>query len=312
VIIPAFRPDYLDTCIASALAQTFSDFELLIGDDCPNDDVASVVSKWDDPRIRYGRNPTPRVPTTNRNFLLGQATGKYVKFLFDDDFLLPRSLELLCSAADRLGAKLAFHGRHVVDSAGRVQPDEPGVPAGEVLQMTPEIYFDQVIGSASNWIGEPSNILVDAETLASLSNPFGIDNDRIRNLGDVALYTNFAHAGHLMVGIGYKSSAFRRHDRQSSGAMSPIRSAGLFEFELFARWAADKGRLTPARCSAAIATNHAEYRRFLEGLPELASFIELGDQPDDTGRFYTPAFRTAVERGWAIVDERVAKRAIGT
>jgi glycosyltransferase involved in cell wall biosynthesis len=309
VLVPAYRPDYLDTCIASALAQTFGDFELLIGDDCPNDDVASVVAKWDDPRIRFGRNPTPRQPGANRDFLLAQATGKYIKFLFDDDFLLPRSIELLCTAADQLGAKLAFHERHIVDGVGRVQPTDSALAAGEVVQLTGDMFFEQVVGRALNWIGEPSNILIDAETLASMTNPFGIDDYRLRSLTDVALYSNFAHNGHKIVGLGYRSSAFRRHASQTSGQSSTVRSAGLFEFELIARWAADQGHLSTDSCSHAIAINHAEYRRCVAQLPELADFIDLGNAPDAAGQFYSAAFRKVLDHAYEIIGERVRSNA---
>ena len=45
ILIPAFRPDWLDVAVASALAQTHNDFELLVSDDSAGDAVASVMSK---------------------------------------------------------------------------------------------------------------------------------------------------------------------------------------------------------------------------------------------------------------------------
>jgi glycosyltransferase involved in cell wall biosynthesis len=52
ILIPAFRPTWLDIAIKSALAQTYTDFELLVSDDCPNDGVRKTMEKWNDPRLQ--------------------------------------------------------------------------------------------------------------------------------------------------------------------------------------------------------------------------------------------------------------------
>lgn len=46
VAIPAYKPAHLSQAIASVLAQTFTDYELLISDDCPDDSVRAVVAQF--------------------------------------------------------------------------------------------------------------------------------------------------------------------------------------------------------------------------------------------------------------------------
>ena len=113
ILIPAFRPTWINEAIQSALAQTFTDFELIISDDSADDEVEKLVSTWSDRRLQYFRNPTRGAPGSNRDFLISRARGEYIKFLFDDDFLYPHSLELLLSMASRTGCALAFHSRNV-------------------------------------------------------------------------------------------------------------------------------------------------------------------------------------------------------
>lgn len=55
VIVPIYKTNeiYLREAIESILAQTFTDFEFLILDDCPEDDRESVVKSYQDKRIKY-------------------------------------------------------------------------------------------------------------------------------------------------------------------------------------------------------------------------------------------------------------------
>ena len=276
ILIPAFRPTWLDMAIASALAQTHDDFELLISDDTAGDDVQAIVSKWDDPRIRYMRNPLRGQPGANRNHLLAQARGEYLKFLFDDDFLFPHSLEHLLLTARNAGAKLAFHARHFVDANGRVLASPSLVKAGTIAVMEPDFFFERLIGACVNTIGEPTNILLHADTLRAIDGPFDLDGRRMRFLTDVALYTNFAARGHVIAGVGYFGSAFRQHGGQASGQLGPGQSAGYFEWELLRRWSVDAGHLPRGVYERGTARFAEICRPVLADYPELAPFVAGG------------------------------------
>ena len=57
VLMPVYKtPEkFLREAIESILAQTFTDFEFLILDDCPADDREQVVKSYDDRRIKYAK-----------------------------------------------------------------------------------------------------------------------------------------------------------------------------------------------------------------------------------------------------------------
>ncbi len=307
ILIPAFRPDWLDVAIASALAQTHGDFELLVSDDSTGDAVASVMSKWDDPRVRYFRNPRRGEPGANRNLLIDEAKGTWLKFLFDDDFLLPRSVELLVHAARESRAALAFHARHLVDEQGRMLASPGLIEPGAIVVLPPEFVFEHLVAECANPIGEPTNILVEAAVLRTMKAPFALDGRRMRFLTDVALYTNLAAQGHLIAGVGYHGSAFRQHTAQTSGSQYVGYSAGYYEWELLRRWSVEGGRLSADRFARGQPRQAALYRQWAPQFPELEAFIAL-DGAADGGRYLGPRFMEAL----TLADATIEMRKLGT
>ena len=96
ITIPSYKKRYLSEAIESVLAQTYTNYELIIVDDCSPEDLKSVVDKFDDVRIHYYRNSRNCGAINvvdNWNICLGYCTGDYVICMGDDDRLLPCSLE---------------------------------------------------------------------------------------------------------------------------------------------------------------------------------------------------------------------------
>ncbi|NNM91896.1 MAG: glycosyltransferase family 2 protein [Candidatus Eremiobacteraeota bacterium] len=305
ILVPAFRPDFLDICISSALGQSYGDFELLISDDSIGDSVQSVVSKWQDERIRYINNPNRQQPGANRDCLIENARGRYLKFLFDDDFLLPKSVSTLVTLADELEADLAFHSRYEVDKNGKIL--EATIPFGfdKSRLFEKHEFAERVVSVSGNIIGEPSNILIAGESLRRLDRPFMLHERRMRFLTDVALYCNFFAADMKIALIGYLGSAFRRHSSQNSQAKGAIYSAGIFEWEFILRWAADRGWVDEASYLRAMARLLVElYRPNYVDFPELNGFIALAGRGSN-GKYLTAEFLEVLDSAHAVVDSRV-------
>ncbi len=308
VLIPAFRPRHLDLTIASVLAQSHTDFEVIISDDSEGSDVKDVVSKWVDGRIRYVRNPRRQVPGANRDNLISLAQGHYLKFVFDDDFLLPRSLEVLMQGARLLDADLVFHARYFVDELGRPLGEVSVVPAGQATLLDASLVFVNMVGGAQNFIGEPSNIMIRTDMLREMANPFGVDCERLRFLTDVALYLNVAAGGHRLVGTGHTGSAFRLHDGQTSAVGGPAYSAGLFEWEFMTRWVADHGHLDHDSAVAAISARRASYLPHADTYPELRMLASTLTYAGPGQPFLDSAFMMALRAAWVAIDERNSRQ----
>lgn len=94
VCVPTFnRAMLLKECLASLVAQTRSDIEILVSDNGSTDDTGVVVRAFADPRMQYFRNAENVGPVPNINGLLRRARGQYVVIAHDDDVYLPEFLD---------------------------------------------------------------------------------------------------------------------------------------------------------------------------------------------------------------------------
>ncbi|MBM3604657.1 MAG: glycosyltransferase [Alphaproteobacteria bacterium] len=98
IIIPAYnRVDQIGRAIASCLAQTCPDFEIIVVDDGSADGTAEAVEAMEDPRIRCIRQ-TNAGASAARNTGGRAARGRHLAFLDSDDEFLPHKLERLRAA----------------------------------------------------------------------------------------------------------------------------------------------------------------------------------------------------------------------
>lgn len=88
IMIPTFnQAAFIREAIDSALAQTYPNLEVIVGDDASTDATPEIVAKINDPRLKYVRNTCNLGRTANyRNLLYNHATGDYVVNLDGDDY----------------------------------------------------------------------------------------------------------------------------------------------------------------------------------------------------------------------------------
>ncbi len=122
VIVPVYnRPDMLRQAVASVLAQTYADYEIIIVDDESTDDTPRVIEELRarDPRIRSLRRPNGG-PGLAREAGRVVARGEFIQYLDSDDLLLPRKLELQVAALrTHPGAGVAYGPIVYRDAHGR-------------------------------------------------------------------------------------------------------------------------------------------------------------------------------------------------
>ena len=84
---------FLRKAIDSVLAQKFTDFEIVICDDCSSDGSVGIIESYDDPRITLYRNERNLGLVGNWNNAIAHSSGKYVKIMMQDDILGPDALD---------------------------------------------------------------------------------------------------------------------------------------------------------------------------------------------------------------------------
>ena len=102
VIVPVYKVEkYLPECIESVLAQTFTDFELILVDDGSPDNSGAICDAYAarDPRIRVFHKENGGVSSA-RNLGLDHARGEWIAFVDSDDWLSPEYLNRLIRGTD--------------------------------------------------------------------------------------------------------------------------------------------------------------------------------------------------------------------
>ncbi len=94
VIMPAYNAErYIGLAIESILRQTYENLELIIIDDCSQDNTMNIVNQFIDSRIRIFHNKKNQGISYSRNYALEVSQGKYIAIMDDDDVSFDHRLE---------------------------------------------------------------------------------------------------------------------------------------------------------------------------------------------------------------------------
>jgi glycosyltransferase involved in cell wall biosynthesis len=102
--LPVFNgAKYLADALDSLVAQTFSDFEIIISDNASTDATAEICRDYaaKDPRIKYHRSEVNRGAAWNFNNTFNLSRGEYFRWAAHDDFIHPEFLDKCVSFLDR-------------------------------------------------------------------------------------------------------------------------------------------------------------------------------------------------------------------
>ena len=85
IVIPTRnRGHIIGNAIQSALWQQHDDLEVIVSNNCSEDDTAEVVARYSDPKVRYFRTPSVLGMPDSWEFAISQARGEWVLVLEDD------------------------------------------------------------------------------------------------------------------------------------------------------------------------------------------------------------------------------------
>lgn len=132
VIVAYDSRDYIGRAIESVLAQTFPNFEIVVQDDCSNDDTVSIVNSFADSRIRLFRNSENIGIIANSNRGIANSRGNFLVRLDADDFLLNRHLELCARTLTHNPNVSLVYGRALIMHGDQLVPYDLGASSLEV------------------------------------------------------------------------------------------------------------------------------------------------------------------------------------
>ena len=193
---------YLAEAVDSVIQQTFTDWELIVIDDCSNDGTAEILSRYaeQDERVKvYTNEQNLRLPSS-LNKALSLARGRYVARMDADDICLP----------NRLQKQFAFMESHpdVALSSCRFMTLKNGVIASGGCGGRGDAESVKALLLVTNPILHPG-IIAKAEVIKEL----GYDK-RFTCTEDMELWTRFVLAGHKVEILSEYLMIYRLHDKQ--------------------------------------------------------------------------------------------------
>lgn len=169
VIIPVHnRADMIKRAVSSVMGQTFGDWELIVVDDGSDEDIASALKAFDDPRISLIRLTKNSGAPVARNTGVDTARGDVVAFLDSDDEWLTEKLETqLAAMTSSVGAVLSGFVEEANGSLTLMVPPEgpisterllggptPWITTSQLMMRTTaarELRFDEDLLAYQDW-----------------------------------------------------------------------------------------------------------------------------------------------------------------
>ncbi len=118
IIMPSFcTAAFITDSIQSILAQSYTDWELIIIDDCSTDNTDDVIKPFlSDKRIKYIKNQKNCGAAVCRNKALQVAKGKWIAFLDSDDLWMPDKLQKQVSFMSNNGYHFSYTNYAEIDA----------------------------------------------------------------------------------------------------------------------------------------------------------------------------------------------------
>jgi glycosyltransferase involved in cell wall biosynthesis len=202
---------FLSEAIESVRNQNFTDFELLILDDCSSDGSREIIRGHaaQDTRIVAAFHDRNLGMVENWNACLDRAKGEYVKFLFGDDLLA--SKDTLSQMVTVLDAEheisLVASARNIIDEYSQNVKVASSFPHGLVMGGTGII--NRCLLTQKNLIGEPSVVMFRK---SQAERRF---NGRYSQLVDLEMWFHLLEQGKFSY-IGKPLASFRVHEGQQT------------------------------------------------------------------------------------------------
>jgi glycosyltransferase involved in cell wall biosynthesis len=181
VVIPLYNKEsFIAKTLGSALAQTFTDFEIIVVNDGSKDKGGAIVQTFKDVRIHY-INTENRGVSAARNTGIKAAKGELIAFLDADDFWQPNHLEALYDLYENYPQAEMYCSRYVTRIGNGVlqKPVFIGIPEDYT-----GIVADPFSASVINRIAQTSAVCVPKNILKAL----GGFNENVTNMEDTELW----------------------------------------------------------------------------------------------------------------------------
>jgi len=235
VVTPVYNGErYLARCIESVLAQTYSNWEYIVGNNCSTDGSLAIAAKYAaaDRRIRVYTNDE-FCPTAERskNVTLRRvsSTAKYIKVVFADDWIYPQCLQQMLAVAEAnpsVGIVGAYGllGKHVAWD---------GLPYDCTVLSGREACRSRLLGG-DYLFGTPTSLLMRADLVRGRERFYNEDNEHSDTevCFDLLRSSDFGFVHQVLTYTHEEEGSLTAHSRRMNsylpGFMHDLRTYGPF------------------------------------------------------------------------------------
>jgi glycosyltransferase involved in cell wall biosynthesis len=221
IVIPTHRPDHFRNALACALGQTYQSIEIVVSDNSESSEIQDLCKGL--PQVIYRKN-LDRMAASNIAGPLSLVSGKYIKYLFDDDLIFPHCIESMIGwlykidEGYRKKIGIITTPRHVIDEDSVCNGELREQSLSAVTLVEGRKCIRRILVTQDNFIGEFSTVMFSADFI-DLQNPLEIFNlhgqEYKLGLIDVPIYLKILSSSDLLY-IPQALSAFRKHTNAGS------------------------------------------------------------------------------------------------
>ncbi len=161
IIMPAYNSaNVIRKTLISVLDQTYKNFELIIVDDCSNDNTVEIINKFEDKRIILIKLKVNLGVSNARNIALDKSKGQFIAFIDSDDLWFSDKLKLQIQFMLLNNYSFTFHPLGFISHNGNY--------LGRPLLNKTKINFN---GLLRNTLISTSSVVVKSDLFKSLRFP---------------------------------------------------------------------------------------------------------------------------------------------
>lgn len=195
IIVPVYNAErFIQETINSVKNQTYTNWELLLVDDCSKDKSAEIIESEGDERVKLIRQETNKGAYAARNRGLEEAKGRYIAFIDADDLWEPCKLDHEINFMKENGAGFVFTGYEFAN--------EEGKGTGSIVKVPFELPYKKALHNTTIFT---STVLIDREIVPDEL----IRMPKIKS-EDTATWWNIMRAGHKAYGLNENLVKYRR------------------------------------------------------------------------------------------------------
>jgi glycosyltransferase involved in cell wall biosynthesis len=150
--VPTFnRKELLKQAVASISRQTFTDFEVIVGNSFTQEPLSAELLGFDDPRIRIINHPQDPGMFEGYNVLPRMSRGRYFTWLADDDLFTPDFLQAVYAALINFNYPICVFTSYMT---GTTYPNEAEMNLGrEARLLTGRQFLKEYLSRSLNVVG---------------------------------------------------------------------------------------------------------------------------------------------------------------